>query len=151
MKKLSSFVLAIAIVVVSNFVFTSCYKHKKERIIIAEDAIVGTWSGDYSDNGAISITFSKGSPYYTFKATISYVEGGVAREYEKIDGKYVIYGSLLSGYECRLFVENVSIKDEEGWSSMTYNEWVVVKIAFNDNNNAKAYWGKDMTATVKRN
>ena len=70
---------------------------------------------------------------------------GTNTEYERIDGKYNLFGNTL-----KLYVQNVSRKDEEGWTNMTYNDWVTVNLTFVDDNTVNARWGKSMTASVKR-
>lgn len=143
MKKI---LLLLAVVVLSGAtILTSCSKSKKERVTVEEDKILGTWTGDYSTNGAITITFTTGSPNYSFRGTIYSTEGGTNTEYERIDGKYNLFGNTL-----KLYVQNVSRKDEEGWTNMTYNDWVTVNLTFVDDNTVNARWGKSMTASVKR-
>lgn len=143
MKKL--FLLSAFVLVLASFVFTSCSKDKKEKVTIEEDKILGTWTGDYTTEGAISIVFSKGSPNYSFRGTIYANTNGSNVEYEKFDGKYNLYGNTL-----KLYVKNVSRKDESGWSTMEYNQWVSVSLTFVDENTVNARWGKSMSASVKR-
>ena len=82
MKKI---LLLLAVVVLSGAtILTSCSKSKKERVTVEEDKILGTWTGDYSTNGAITITFTTGSPNYSFRGTIYSTEGGTNTEYERI-------------------------------------------------------------------
>lgn len=143
MKKL--FLLSAFVLLLSSVVFTSCSKDKKERVTIAEDKILGKWTGDYSTNGTIAITFSKGNPNYSFRGTISVINGDVTSEYEKFEGYYNLLGNTL-----KLYVTKVSRKDDEGWNTMEYNEWVNVALTFVDDNTVNARWGKSMTASVKR-
>lgn len=140
MKK---FILLTVSILSLSLLFSSCGKDK-ERVVIEEEKIYGTWTGDYQSVGFLTMKFTSGAK---FSGMISVKDGDKLIDYETFEGSYNLYGNKLVLYVTKLAQKN----DSGGWDSLpNYSETINVTLTFKDDNNVTAKWGKSGTVDLVR-